>query len=132
MGAVVVDSCVLIGLLNANDSLHDASSTALVKHHETGDQFVLPASVLAETLVGVVRVQPGRVANVTSLLDILCGPVRVVDSNVAAETARLRARHKSLRLEDALVVATGVVDDVDTILTADKRLARIDKRVKVL
>lgn len=132
MGTVVLDSCVLLGVLHADDNLHDASSSALTMHHDAGDRFVLSAIVLAEALVRTARVEPAHVATVKSLLGSMLGPVRAVDGEVAAEAARLLAKHKSLRLPDALIIATGIVDEADTILTADKRWARIDKRVTVL
>jgi predicted nucleic acid-binding protein len=61
----------------------------------------------------------------------LFGDERVVDRLVAVEAARLRARHPSLRVPDAVVVATGVVDDA-VILTFDRRLAGVDPRGQLL
>ena len=55
----------------------------------------------------------------------------MVDADVAKAAARLRARHRSLRLPDALVIATGIVDDA-AVLTCDRRLAAVDDRVQVL
>jgi hypothetical protein len=46
--------------------------------------------------------------------------------------AELRAQHRSLRLPDALVIATGIVDDASVILTGDARWDGIDKRVELL
>lgn len=48
------------------------------------------------------------------------------------EAARLRARFPVIRLPDALVLATGMVDDCAVILTADKRWGPVDPRVQVL
>ncbi|OLT10974.1 hypothetical protein BJF78_28140 [Pseudonocardia sp. CNS-139] len=61
----------------------------------------------------------------------LFGPVRPVDEEVAVTAAELRGRHRSLRLPDALVVATGIVEDA-VVLTCDKRLADVDPRVQVV
>ncbi len=132
MGAVVLDASVVIGLLDRADALHEASAAAIADHRHASNSFVLPATVLAETLVATARQRPSRLHDVRDLLDSLFGPVRAVDEAVALEAARLGARHKSLRLPDALVVATGVVDDASEILTADRRLARADRRVRVL
>jgi predicted nucleic acid-binding protein len=132
VGAVVLDASVLIGFLNPADVQHEPSSAAIAAHRRAANSFLLPATVLAETLVTTARHQPSRVDEVTELLDSLFGPVRVLDEPVAVEAARLRAKHKSLRLADALAVATGVVDDASEILTADMRLTRADRRVKVI
>jgi hypothetical protein len=48
--------------------------------------------------------------------------IRTVDLLVAAEAARMRAE-SSLRLPDALVLATGVMSSVDCLVTNDRRMA---------
>lgn len=50
---------------------------------------------------------------------------------MATAAARLRARHRDLRLPDAFVIATGIVDRATT-LTYDRRLASVDSSVQVL
>lgn len=132
MGAVVLDASVLIGVLNPSDAHHETASAAIADRRRAADTFVLPATVLAETLVATARHRPAKLDEVRSLLDALFGPVRAVDETVAVEAARLRARYKSVRLPDALVVATALVDDAAEVLTADVRLKRVDKRVTVI
>jgi hypothetical protein len=44
----------------------------------------------------------------------------------------LRANHGSLRLPDALVIATGVVENADAILTGDQRRLGIHDRVRLV
>ena len=44
-----------------------------------------------------------------------------LDREVARRAATLRARHPSLRLPDALVIATAVELDADHLLTTDQR-----------
>lgn len=131
MGAVVLDSNIIVGLFNPHDALHDSVRHALSEHAAEGDAFVLPASVLAEVLVGTARSGAAAVEQRRDELRALCGSVRVTDEAVAVEAARLRARHASLRLPDALVVATGIVDAA-AVLTADKRLAKVHDRIRLL
>jgi predicted nucleic acid-binding protein len=50
-----------------------------------------------------------------------------VDRTVARTAARLRADHPSVRLPDALSLATALVSDA-TLLTLDKKLQRTIKR----
>ncbi len=59
------------------------------------------------------------------------GPVRTVDEQIAFATSVLRNRFRSVRLPDALVIATGIVEDA-VVLTCDKRLAAVDPRVHVV
>ncbi len=46
--------------------------------------------------------------------------------------AGLRGQRPSLRLGDAVVVAVALVDQAEEVLTADKRLAKVDERVRVI
>jgi PIN domain nuclease of toxin-antitoxin system len=46
--------------------------------------------------------------------------------------ARRRARHRSLRLPDALVLATADVAAADVVLTGGKRWADMDPRIEVI
>lgn len=132
MGAVVLDTSVVIGFLNTDDAHHKAATAAITEHRDALHRFVLPATVLAEALVSAARHDPGRLAEVRRLIDSLFGPTRMVDESVAVEAARVRARHKSVQLPDAVVIATGVVDEAIQILTADRRLGRADRRVRVV
>jgi predicted nucleic acid-binding protein len=131
MGAVVLDSSVLIGLLNAEDAHHEAAARRLELSHANGEEFVLPASVLAEVMIG--RIRSDRTSARAAMYDVVAafGPVRPVDADIAFGAAELRARHRSLRLPDALVIATAVLEDAP-MLTFDKRLASVDERVQVI
>ena len=132
MGAVVLDTSVVIGFLNTDDVHHKAARVAISEHRDALHHFILPATVLAEALVSAARRSPESVADVRSLIGSLFGPTRVIDDSVAVEAARVRAKHKSVPLPDAVVIATGFVDGATQILTADRRLGRTDRRVRVL
>jgi predicted nucleic acid-binding protein len=51
---------------------------------------------------------------------------------VAVTAAQLRATHRSLRLPDALVLATAAAVEADTVLTGDEQWLRIDSRVQLI
>jgi PIN domain nuclease of toxin-antitoxin system len=53
-------------------------------------------------------------------------------SEVADRAALMRARHASLRLPDALVLATGDMLGADTVLTADRAWPRVSRRAQVI
>lgn len=52
MGTVVLDASVVLALLDPQDAFHQAATTAVREHRADGAQVALPASVLAEVLVG--------------------------------------------------------------------------------
>ena len=130
-GALVLDASVLIGFIHADDAHHEGASQAIADARLRGDTLVLPATVLAETLVREYRAGDAEGHELGDELLALFGPERVVDEAVARTSARLRAGHRSLRFADALVIATGIVDDAD-VLTCDHRWAAVDPRVRVL
>ncbi len=131
MGAVVVDASVILAFLNPSDTMGGPVRRALGSARAQEDTFVLPASVLAESLVWTARDRPDRLDDMVSRLTSLFGAERVVDRDVAVAAARLRAGHRSLRLPDALMLAVGVVDDA-AVMTCDTRLAAVDPRVQVV
>lgn len=132
MGAVVLDSSILLGFIDPTDAHNEGAKLAIATNKHAGHSFLVPANVLAETMVGTARRGREFVERVRDLLATMFGPTRVIDDTIAIEAAHLRARHRSLRLPDALVIATGIVDKADRILTADKRWEEVDKRVEVL
>ncbi len=120
MGLTVLDAGVLIAALDATDAHHAASVAALRAARQAGDGIVLPASAYAEALVGPSRRGAEAVATVDDFVDALPAAVEPVSREVAREAAGLRARHgRSLRLPDALVLATAVVVGADLVLTTD-------------
>jgi predicted nucleic acid-binding protein len=131
MGAIVVDASIVIGHFDARDAHHPAIERELAEAWARGDDYVLPASVLAESMVGRFRREPATAQERRDTTIQLFGDVRVVDEGVAIEAARLRADRPGLRLPDALVIATGIVDDA-AVLTCDARWAAVDKRVRVV
>lgn len=129
MGSVALDSSVVIALFRRNDLHHEVARTEIAAARTREDTYVLPASVLSEALVGAYR--NATATELGRSIVGLFGPVRVLDEEVALVAAELRGEHRSLRLPDALVVATGIVDDA-TVLTCDRRLADVDPRVRVI
>jgi len=132
VGAVVLDSSILLGFMDPTDAHNEAAKLAIAANRNAGHSFVVPAIVLAETMVAAARQGRREAERVRVLLETMFGPARVIDGHIAIAAAHLRTKRHSLRLPDALVIATGIVDKADVILTADKRWAGIDTRVEVL
>jgi PIN domain nuclease of toxin-antitoxin system len=83
-------------------------------------------------LVGASRLGAEAIRTTEKFVDSVVDVVYPIDRDVARVAAALRASHRSLRLPDALVVAVGRVTGASSILTADARWNRIDKRVHVV
>ena len=120
MGLIHLDAGVIIGFLDGDDSHHDAARAALSNALDQGDRLFIAASALAECLVGPARRSPKAIELVRTVIDRL--PVSVVDLNpeIATRAAVLRARHRTLKLPDALVIATTATSGADRLITTDR------------
>jgi predicted nucleic acid-binding protein len=120
MGLIVLDAGVVIGFLDSNDAHHEAAHRALRDAYDRNDRLVLPASAFAEVLVGPSRVGAEAVAAVRNLIERLPVEIEPLDAEIAVAAATLRARHRSLKLPDALVIATAMHLDADRLVTTDR------------
>ena len=128
MALIVLDASLVIALLDPADKLHPSSLRAFER--VAGEDLAIPASALAETLV--IPSRAGKLDEARAkihLLDLRAAPV---EESIAVAAARLRGRHRKLRLPDALVIATGEVLEADSILTGDRSWARVSPRVSVI
>jgi predicted nucleic acid-binding protein len=132
MGTVVLDTSVVIALFDPLDVHHEAAARQARKLRDEGANFCAPATVLAEVLIGSARRGPEATRQRKSRFINAFGRPRTIDEHVAVAAAKLRAQHKALRLPDALVIAVGLVDGANVVLTADKRWAQVDERVRVI
>ena len=121
MGLIHLDAGVLIGFLDARDAHHHEARTALAGALQAGDQLALASSAFAECLVGPARAGAAAVRTVRNLVDRLPIAVIPLDVEIAVAAARLRAAHRTLRLPDALVIATAIEGAADLLLTTDRR-----------
>ena len=121
MGLTHLDAGVIIGFLDADDSHHDTAHAALSNALDHGDQLFMAASALAECLVGPARRSQQAIELVRTVIDRL--PVSVVDldTEIATRAATLRARHRTLKLPDALVIATATTSGADQLITTDRK-----------
>ena len=121
MGLTHLDAGVIIAFLDADDARHDAARSAISDALDNADRISTAASALAECLVGPARLGPKAVEVVRALLERL--PVSVVDldADIAVRAARLRAKHRSLKLPDALVLATAEQSAADRLITTDRQ-----------
>lgn len=121
MGLTHLDAGVIIAFLDADDAHHDAARSALTNAVDNAERLALAASALAECLVGPARNGPKAVEIVRTLIERLPASVVDLDANIAAQAAGLRARHRSLKLPDALVLATAEQSRADQLITTDRQ-----------
>ncbi len=121
MGLTVLDAGVIIGFLDNNDAHHLAAHKALRDARDRNDRLILPASAFAEVLVGPSRKGPKVVAPVQALVRRVPLEIQPLDADIAVAAAALRARHTSLKLPDALVIATADHLNADHLVTTDRK-----------
>jgi predicted nucleic acid-binding protein len=118
VGLILLDSTAIVGFLDADDALHEAAVARIRK--SVGSQPLL-ASVIsyAEVMTGVSLGHHSEEA-VSGFFDVLISDLLPVDRAVAARAARLRGARRSLRMPDALILATADLNDgIDTVLCGD-------------
>ena len=133
MGLTVLDAGVVIALLDASDVHHAAAVAAVTNARDQGDALILPASAYAECLVAPYRRGDDAVALVDRFLDALPARVEPADRAIARAAARLRAQHgPTLRLPDALVIATALARDAASVLTTDTHWPVVSVPIEVV
>jgi predicted nucleic acid-binding protein len=122
VGAIALDADVLIGFFNRDDAHHSSARRVLQTAEQDGDRLLTAASVYAEVIVGPLRA--GRAGEIDVAMTALGIDVVPIDRETAREAARLRARHRTLPLPDALSLAVARRAGAE-LKTFDRRLARI-------
>jgi predicted nucleic acid-binding protein len=122
--AVVLDSNAVIGFLDGGDALHSAADEAVRESVRTRP---LLASVVtyAEVLAGA-RLGHGFEPQVKGFFTDLISELLPVDTEIADRAAALRAQARSLRLPDALILATADLDSrVELVVSGDAVLGKV-------
>jgi predicted nucleic acid-binding protein len=122
--AVVLDSDAVVGFLDRKDSLHDAADAAIrALVHE--QRLLVSVVTYAEVLTGA-RLGHHDEGQVRGFFAQLISDVLPVDTTVADEAAELRSRLKTLRMPDALILATAETSQqVDLIVTGDAKVPKV-------
>jgi predicted nucleic acid-binding protein len=122
MGVALLDTSIVIAVLNRDDALHEAASQAVLAERDR-NALAISALTYAELLVGPIRAG-GRALE---MVERFAAQMRIVDLSpeIARLTAELRTA-RGLKLPDAVIVATGLLY-ADVILTADGRWKSIEK-----
>jgi predicted nucleic acid-binding protein len=124
---VALDADIVIAFLDPGDDQHDPAVAELRLRLAAGDELLAAATVYAETIVW--PLQQGTDATVDEFFDAAGISIVSIDRAVARRAAALRAGHQSLRLPDAMSLATALMTD-SALLTLDKKLRHIARRVQ--
>lgn len=130
MALVVLDASAIIAFLDPDDALHDAAVQTLAKHQH--DELLIPSTVYAEILVAPYRRGGEAVAEVEAFLADFAVRIEPTTPAIARAAAKLRSASRSLRLPDALVLATADELQADGVLTGDESWTPISGRVKLI
>jgi predicted nucleic acid-binding protein len=122
---VALDADVLIAFLDAADDQHERAVSILRPHLTAAEELLVSASVYAEVMVR--PLQRGTESKVDEFLGAVNATVVAIDRSTARLAAQLRARHRALRLPDALSLAAAIGSDAE-LLTLDHGRARIAAR----
>jgi predicted nucleic acid-binding protein len=121
VGLIHLDAGILISFLDGDDAHHAAARQLLAEALDAGDRLAMASSAFAECLVEPARRGPADIQTVRNLVDRVPVAVIPLDVEVATVAARLRAKHRAIRLPDAIVIATAIVDRADQLATTDRR-----------
>lgn len=122
--AVVLDSGAVVGFLDRRDALHAAADRA-IRQLVNGQRLLVSTVTYAEVLTGA-RIGHHDEAQVKGFFEGLISEVLPVSTEVADMAASIRCRAKSLRMPDALILATAETSpEVETVLTGDARLSKV-------
>jgi predicted nucleic acid-binding protein len=131
MELTVLDSGIVIAAADPADAHHGAAASALREARALGRDLVIPASAYAEALVWPARGGRGHVAQFDALLDAAGFGIAPITREIGRRSAALRRAHRTLRLPDALVIATAAELDAHELLTTDgawKRMRNLGVR----
>ncbi|HWH10683.1 MAG TPA: PIN domain-containing protein [Solirubrobacteraceae bacterium] len=122
MGALILDASVVIGLLDSADAHHQAAVDAVEAADAQDSRLIVPASAYSETLVAFARA--GRLPAARDAIAAMGITVAPLTATMAERAAELRARHRRLRLPDAIVLACARELEGE-LLSYDERVDRI-------
>ena len=107
--------------MDDNDAHHNAARDALAEAVHNGDSLAMAASAFAECLVGPARRGDVAIRSVRDLIQRLPISITPLDEEIAVAASQLRAAHPTLRLPDALVIATATSAEADLLVTTDRK-----------
>lgn len=122
---VLYDTNVVVALLSPTDALHHAAIQISESWEARGARTALSTVSWAELRTGALRRGPEAEQALAAFCHLAVDELVPVGAEIAEIAASYRAVNLSLRMPDALVVATGRHIGADAVLTGDKRIVRV-------
>lgn len=122
---MILDASVLIGLLDREDPHHTRAVDEVEAADRAERDLLTPASAYSEALVAFARAD--RVGDAREAIAAMGITVAPMTEPIAENAAILRATQPSLRLPDAIVLATARVLGGE-LLSYDEKLVRLARR----
>jgi predicted nucleic acid-binding protein len=126
VGALTLDASVAIGLLDIADAHHERARAALSENRTAS--LLMAASAYCEALVRPLA--SGRGDAVENFVEILRVEIVPADRAIGRRAAELRAQRRSLRLPDALVLATAQMRQAP-LLSFDAKVMRVARELEL-
>ncbi|MBB4935083.1 putative nucleic acid-binding protein [Lipingzhangella halophila] len=124
MRITILDTNIISSLLDPADTMHAAATQACQKHEAAGSAFGISVITRSELMVHALKHGDDWVDRLAASLSQITDDSFDVDSTIAESAARLRAGNPTLRLPDALILATAQEQQDGILLTADQGLAK--------
>lgn len=122
MAGIILDSSVLLAILNTGDAHHKT----MVKYLQgRAEQFSISTITLVETMTYAYKQSPKAGQRYKASIDYAIKEIIPVDEGVALEAARVRA-NTSIKTPDAIISATATLSGAQ-LWTLDKKLAKAHK-----
>jgi predicted nucleic acid-binding protein len=128
----LLDSVTVAGFLDRDDAFHVAADMRL-RELAGRETFIVSVITYAELLTGAGLGHHDQTA-VRGFFTDLIDEVHSVDRTVAERAAELRTMNPSLKMPDALILATADLQQADLVITGHDRWPDIDinSRVELL
>jgi predicted nucleic acid-binding protein len=125
----LLDSVAVAGFLDRDDAFHTAAD-ARIRELAGRDALIVSVITYAELLTGAGLGHHAQSA-VRGFFEQLIDEIYSVDRAVAERAAQLRSRTPSLKMPDALILATADLYGAELVVTGDDRWTDIDIGARV-
>jgi predicted nucleic acid-binding protein len=129
MAVIVADASVVIATLDAEDAHHRSARAALGEAWSAREPVVIPAVAYAEAMVRPLAVGGKPLQRAEAFF--ATQTIEPLTAAAARAAAVLRARHRSLRMPDALILGSALDLTADVVVTADERWAELDAGLRI-
>ncbi len=124
--AVALDSDVVVGFLDESDALHPKAAARIRELLGRGDTLLASVVTYAEVLTGA-KLGHHDEPIVRGFFGDLVTEIVPVDLETAERAAELRSRRRSLRMPDALILASADLhSEVGLIICGDRKAMRLE------